>query len=115
MELFINVLLVASPFLGGMFAAILFYVFFGRKLLKLRVLGWTLLVMLFGMILTIFNSPLVRPTTTDIPDQGIVKQLEAEAEQVGSVEDLVLQDATPVTEVRTKDEGKYVPKLSSDK
>lgn len=115
MELLINVLLVASPFIGMLVGVLVLYAFIGHKYIKAKALLWVGLAILALFLITLVNSPLVRPVTTDIPDQGIVKQLEAEASQVGSVKDLVLKDATPVTEVRTKDEGPFVPKLSSDK
>ena len=110
MDLLINILLVASPFLGASGFLWLFWFFYGRKVFKVKTTVNIQGFILFLMTITLVSSPLIRPTTTPDVDQSLVHQLEAEAEQVIKVEELVLEDKEPETEVRTKYE-KFNPEL----
>lgn len=110
MDLLINILLVASPFLGASGFLWLFYAFYGRKVFKIKDALSVQGFIIFLMIITLASSPLIRPTATPDVDQSLVHQLEAEAAQVIKVEELVLEDKEPETEVRTKYK-KFEPEL----
>ena len=111
MDFLINVLHVSSPYIGVTFTLLFLYFMFRNKL---KIAVWFFksnqmaIVALWAIAL--FSSPLLRPTSTQDINQDLVHQLEAEAEQVIKVEDLVLESKEEKTELRSK-YSKYEPEL----
>jgi len=108
MNLLINIALVSSPFIGLSGLLWLLYVMFGRKTIK--IVGFFQLLIVFFWVVSLLNSPLIRPTATLDINQDMVHQLESEAGQAGKVEDLILDNKEEKVEVKTKYK-KYEPEL----